>query len=169
MEPLLPAHAGALFAPLRDARLYTYVPEDPPLSLAALTARYAQLAAGCPHAGEVWRNWVMLTADNRPVGTLQASVLADHRALVAYLVLAEHWGQGFGSEGVAWMLDEIAARDGVELAEAFIDTRNHASLRLVERLGFSRRATIANADFFKGHTSDEHVYEKRLIRGQNGQ
>ena len=64
------------------------------------------------------------------------------------------------------MLRETVERDGSELAEAFIDTRNRASLALVQRLGFTLRTTIYNADTFKGSSSDEYVYERRLEPGR---
>lgn len=163
-EPLAEHHAAALFDELGDARLYTYIPEDPPVSPAALAARYARLAAGSPDPVEIWRNWVMFDGA-RPIGTLQASVFADHRAMIAYMVLPRHWRQGYAAEGVRWMLDEVVERDRAETAEAFIDTRNRASLALVQRLGFTLRTTIRNADTFKGSSSDEHVYERRLVPG----
>jgi len=164
MEVLAPAHAPVLLAGLGDPRLYEYIPDDPVLSLTELTARFEHLAAGCQERGEVWRNWVMFAkSDDRVIGTLQASVFANRRATIAYMVLPPYWGQGLAAEGVSWMLCEIAARDHVEWAEAFIDTRNTASLRLVERLGFHRRTTIVAADAFKGSSSDEYVYEKRIV------
>lgn len=164
-EPLAERHASMLFDELRDDRLYTYIPEDPPISVTALAARYARLAAGSPQPDEIWRNWVMFDRGARPIGTLQASIFADHRAMIAYMVLPRYWQQGYGAEGVRWMLGEVIERDGAETAEAFIDTRNRASIALVQCLGFNLRTTIHNADSFKGSSSDEYVYERRLARG----
>jgi hypothetical protein len=48
-------------------------------------------------------------------------------------------------------------RVGVVAAE--IDTRNVASIALVESLGFSRVAFEKGADHFKGSSSDEYRYE----------
>lgn len=58
------------------------------------------------------------------------------------------------------MLRQIADGDHVTRAEAFIDTRNQPSIRLVTRLGFRQVRTIENADHFKGSSSDEVVFEK---------
>ncbi len=41
LEPLTAAHAEELLAPLADPRLYTHVPQDPPVSLAALRERFS--------------------------------------------------------------------------------------------------------------------------------
>ncbi len=165
-EPLAERHAQLLFNELGDARLYRYIPGEPPHSLPALASEYARLAAGAPDTGESWRNWVMFDGD-QVIGTLQASIFSDHRVVIAYLVLPRHWRQGYAAEGVRWMLLETGEHDGVELAEAFIDTRNKASLALVQRLGFTLRTTIYNAATFKGSSSDEHVYERPIGAGRN--
>jgi RimJ/RimL family protein N-acetyltransferase len=161
MEPLAPPHAPLLFTGLADPRLYTYVPEEAPTSLDALARRFEHLAAGCPDHGEVWRNWVMFEGA-APVGMLQASVYADRHAVIAYMLLYPFWGQGLAAEGVSWMLAELAAHDRAIRAEAYIDTHNERSLRLVRRLGFQHRATILDADSFKGRRSNEHVYDRPL-------
>lgn len=168
IEPLAPTHAAALFEDLRDPALYEFIPDEPPPTPGALLQRFAHLAAGPgPErraGGEVWRNWVMVDrADERPVGTLQAT-LYGQRAVIAYAVVRRRWREGFATEGVTWLCGALAAA-GVVRAEAFIDTRNTASIELVERLGFLRTRTIVGAAHFKGHDSDEHVYVKQPLTG----
>jgi RimJ/RimL family protein N-acetyltransferase len=41
---------------------------------------------------------------------------------------------------------------------AEVDTRNLASMRLLDRLGFERGALKKDADSFKGSSSDEYTY-----------
>jgi ribosomal-protein-alanine N-acetyltransferase len=45
-----------------------------------------------------------------------------------------------------------------ETVHAEIDTRNAASIRLVEGLGFERVEIVRDADWFKGAASDEFRY-----------
>lgn len=45
LEPLTAAHAGELFALLRNDALYTFIPQEPPKSLEWLRERYAKLEA----------------------------------------------------------------------------------------------------------------------------
>jgi len=47
-------------------------------------------------------------------------------------------------------------------ARAYVDTRNKASIRLLERLGFERVDATKDADFFKGESSDEYVYHRSI-------
>jgi [ribosomal protein S5]-alanine N-acetyltransferase len=160
IERLVPAHAAVLFEDLCEPALYTFIPDDPPVSVEALAARYERLAAGAPpDRSEAWRNWTMFdAADGRPVGTLQATIYPDGCASIAYLVVVRRWREGFAREGVAWMLDHLVA-NGVTRFDANIDTRNAASIGLVESLGFRRVRTLTAADHFKGAASDEYVYE----------
>lgn len=164
IEPLSPAHAAQLFPLLQDARIYTFLPQDPPSSLAQLAERYRRLETGAPvSSGQEWFNWVAyVRATGVPVATLQATVYPDRRASLAYIGFPSSWGKGLVTEGVAWMIEHLASGRDVSLFEAFIDTRNQRSIDLVRRLGFTLRSTISNADFFKGSDSDEHVFELRL-------
>lgn len=60
------------------------------------------------------------------------------------------------------MLDHVAGAAGMTIAKALVDTRNNASIRLLERLAFSRMRLIENADHFKGARSDEYEYAREL-------
>jgi ribosomal-protein-alanine N-acetyltransferase len=157
LEPVAARHADEMFAQLSDARLYAHVPQDPPVSLAAVRDRYARLSTRrSPDGGELWLNWVTRDrVDGACRGTLQATVRRDASAYIAYEVLPLFWRQGLGREAcarmIAWLIDEL----GVQRFEAEVDSLNVASLRLLEHLGFERTGWRAAADHFKGRSSDE--------------
>lgn len=163
LEPLVVSHAQTLYPLLQDARLYTYIPEDPPASVEALATRYRRLEARrSPDGQEIWLNWAArLTATNDYVGTFQATTEPDQIALLAYMVFPQWQGRGYAREGCTEVLEYLAREHGVRLVVAEIDTRNRASFRLVESLGFARVAERPNADYFKGAVSDEYRYEYR--------
>ncbi len=165
LEPLLPQHAGALFPSLREAALYSYIPQEPPASLAEVEARYRRLAARrSPDGDEVWLNWAArLHATGAYVGTFQATVMAGGTALIAYMVFAAFQRRGLAREGCAAVVAELAGAWGVRTVVAEIDTRNAASVALVESLGFARVATVRGADFFKGASSDEYRYAWHVV------
>jgi ribosomal-protein-alanine N-acetyltransferase len=160
LEPQAERHAEGLFGPLSDARLYTHIPQEPPVSLAALRERLAGLSARrSPHGDELWLNWVLCDArDARSdayIGRVQATVRGDAPAYIAYEVFPAYWHQGYATEAcmrmIRWLIDDLH----IEGFSAEIDSLNTASLRLAERLGFRRVALRANADHFKGRSSDE--------------
>jgi len=161
LEPVQQDHAVLLFAALSDAQLYTLMPEEPPTSLEALEKRYAFLQAGkSPDGKEHWLNWTMF--DRRtgtPVGTFQATVRDDAPSDIAYIVFKAHWRRGIAREAGVGVIEHVFARYPTPLLAANMDTRNVASIKLVESLGFKRAAFIPNADSFKGMSSDEYRYE----------
>ena len=160
LEPIRQDHAVLLFAPLSDAQLYALMPEEPPKSLEALQKRYAFLQAGkSPDGKEHWLNWTTFDRTDTPVGTFQATVRDDTPSDIAYIVFKAHWRQGIASEAGAGVIDHVFTRYLTPMLAANIDTRNVASIKLVERLGLKRVAFIPNADAFKGMASDEYRYE----------
>lgn len=162
LEPLRPAHAALLFPLLADPRLYTYVDDEARATVALLAARFAELAAGAPpEANETWLNWVMRRIDDgAAIGTLQATLVADRRAWIGYLLTPSAWGQGFATEACRWLIDELAQRHGVRDVLASVDARNARSIALLERLGFARVAT--GAAELRGAATIDHRYRLTL-------
>ena len=171
LEPLLPEHATLLLEGLADERLYRFIPTDAPESAEALETRYRKLSSRrSPDSSEVWLNFAMrLREGTTPedgavpratyVGTLEATVVPDRSAYVAYTVFVPFWRQGYAREGCARMLRHLLEDYKVRVVVAEMDTRNAASVSLAEVLGFERVGTTLGADHFKGSVSDEHRYE----------
>ena len=150
LEPQTALHAPAMFEVLGDPAIYTYE-NQPPVSLEALTRRFARLEVRqSPDGSEQWLNWVLRQrSDGELIGYVQATVQADGRALVAYELASHHWGRGLGSEAVQAMLDELAGSEParpvrpvrpVHQALAIFKRANHRSLALLLRLGFAEAA-----------------------------
>ena len=160
LEPLQPDHAARLLVLLQDPRIYRYIPQEPPASHALLMQRYQQLASRLSPAGDqAWLNWaVSLPATAEYIGQLEATVFEDQTAYLAYLFGTAFWGQGYATEACTRIIQLLFDDYGVTQIKAEVDTRNTASLRLLERLGFTRIGYQANADFFKGSSSDEYTY-----------
>ncbi len=76
LDPLSPEHSGEAWEGLRDPRLYSFVPVDPPPDVEALARRFARLASRrSPDGSELWLNWLGREKGNRrAVGTFEATV-----------------------------------------------------------------------------------------------
>jgi [ribosomal protein S5]-alanine N-acetyltransferase len=61
------------------------------------------------------------------------------------------------------MLEHLKSQ-GITIFKAWTDTRNLASHKLLERLGFTKIEEIKNADEFKGSVSHEFVYALEIGR-----
>jgi RimJ/RimL family protein N-acetyltransferase len=157
IEPIRAAHAADLFALLSDPELYRFIPQEPPVSLEWLVARYARLESGTsPDGAEAWLNWaVQLRDSGQWIGVLQATVKADGVAFIAYEIGTDFQRRGYALEGCRAMCEYLLARLGVREVRATIDSENIASQRLLLRLGFSLVGTRKAAEHFKGRVSDE--------------
>jgi [ribosomal protein S5]-alanine N-acetyltransferase len=161
LEPLVVSHAQALYVALQAAELYRFIPRDPPPSPDSLAARYATLVMRhSPDGQELWLNWVLRQRDTGVyVGTVEVTVYPNHSAWLAYQVFPSFWHQGYATEACTCVLAHLVLAYQVSRVVAEIDTRNAASIHLVERLGFTRVAMTPHADHFKGTGSDEYRYE----------
>ena len=161
LSPLTSGHAERMFEGLSDVRGYDYIPDMPPASVAALEERYRRLEGQASGDGrEVWLNWVIGSIDEPTLyGYVQFTISqAEQRAFVAYFVFPRYQRQGIASEAVTAALSSVLTTFQITRIDAQIDTRNAASIALVESLGFVRTRLIEQADEFKGAVSDEYHY-----------
>jgi [ribosomal protein S5]-alanine N-acetyltransferase len=141
LEPLSVAHAEAMFELLSDPTLYRYLDDSPPPDVEHLRQRYARLESReSPDGKQGWLNWVLRKPGDALMGYVQATVLGNGSAWVAYLLGSGHWGHGHASKATAAMLDHLESDYGVSRHFAIVEADNLRSIRLLERLGF-RAAT----------------------------
>ncbi len=137
LEPQVASHAEEMFAVLGDPAIYAYE-NEPPQSLEALRARFTKLESRLsPDGQEHWLNWVIRLPTGELIGYVQATVHADGRAAIAYVLSSPWWGRGLASEAVRAMIGELKARYPVRRLTAVFKRENQRSRRLLERLGFS--------------------------------
>lgn len=92
-------------------------------------------------AGE-FRNWVIVSAEPRPVGMISVHSIESGEASIGYWVAP--WGRGVGAASAALRLviDELRDMSGVTAVTANIAEGNTASLRTVEACGFTVSCTL---------------------------
>ena len=165
LEPLSEEHALHLFASLSDPRIYTFIPQDAPISLLELQSKYRQLESRQSPAGdELWLNWAIQIRDcGRYIGLVEATIREDKTALFAYELNPEYWHRGYATEACLRVIELLFNECEVKEIIAAVDTRNEASYKLLERLSFQRVAILEKVDYFKGWESDEYIY--KLVSG----
>jgi len=128
-----------MFDALRDPQIYSFIPENPPLSTAALRQRYRMLQRGISADGsELWLNWVIrIVSSDRCVGCVQATVHAGRTADFAYVLASAFWGRGIASEACVAAVDFLETEVALRSLYATVSAENHRSLRLLARLGFA--------------------------------
>lgn len=167
LEPLQVDHAELLFSGLSDPSLYSFIPRNPPPSIDDLRERYTRILRGPQdNPGELWLNWAAREkATGQYIGFIETSTLPDDQAYLAYFIFSNAQRNGYAREACEAILRHLAREYRIQSVVAEMDTRNDASRKLVESLGFRRAAEKRDADFFKGNTSHEYRYELRLQSG----
>lgn len=140
LEPLTAAHAAELFPLLADPLIYQFIPDEPPVSIAALAKRYQRLESRRSLDGsQQWLNWAIRRRDDRQcVGYLQATIHPGGMADFAFVLGSLFWGLGLAKEASVLALHTLFAKYGVASVFATADRRNLRSSGLLASLGFVR-------------------------------
>jgi RimJ/RimL family protein N-acetyltransferase len=86
---------------------------------------------------------------------------SEHAAELGYRLRREHWGQGFASEGAAALMNWGFETQTYEKIFASTMTINHASRRVMEKIGMSHAQTFHPdwPDPIPGSEHGEVIYE----------
>ena len=157
LEPQVAGHAEAMFALLSDPGLYRWLDDAPPADVASLRARYQRLETRKSADGrQQWLNWIVRRPGQPPLGYLQATVLEDGSAWVAYLLASAYQGQGIATRATAAMLAHLEEAYGARRLLANVEAENGPSIRLLQRLGF--RAASAEEAARHRPTASERIF-----------
>jgi ribosomal-protein-alanine N-acetyltransferase len=105
--------------------------------------------------------WVLVErSSDEPIGTAGLHAYDSHnrKIEVGYDLSPTRWGQGLMGEALAAILDHAFGALDVHRIEAFAHTMNGPSVRLLERLGFTREGTIRHQYWRHGEWHDHHLY-----------
>mgnify|MGYP003575606013 CR=1 FL=1 len=153
LEPQVAAHSAEMFVVLSDPAIYEFE-NSPPESVPSLAERFARLESRVsPDGAEQWLNWVIRVPSGPLAGYVQATIVRDRTAHIAYELASKFWRQGIGSAAVRGMLNELAVNYGVLSCLATLKERNYRSFSLLESLGFERSGSTK---------SDELVMRKSI-------
>jgi RimJ/RimL family protein N-acetyltransferase len=143
LEPVRASHAREIWPQLDDERMWRYFPSLRPATVADLQRLYEKWERGSRVDGEVWLNWLCRERSQGVlVAGMQATVHTRERiAYLAYAVYPLHQRKGYAREAAQSVIAHVKERCGVERFFAEMDTRNEASYRFAESLGFTRVET----------------------------
>ena len=148
-----------LFALHSDAHVLRYW-DSPPWSERTQAARFVAACRRMAADGSGARLAVDRAGDGTFLGWCGLSRWnPGHRsASLGYCFTAAAWGHGYATEAAGALLRW--AFDALELnrVQAEADTRNTASARVLEKLGFVREGTLREDCVVNGEVSDSWVY-----------
>ena len=133
----LPDDADALFATMSDVEAMRWWSRAPFASVDELRDHFAE-------SDPRWRCWAITRADgqDRAIGFVAAGEKRQGGVSeLGYLLAREAWGAGIAAEAVSAVIDRLFT-EGQRRMFADTDPDNHASNRLLERLGFQREGLL---------------------------
>jgi RimJ/RimL family protein N-acetyltransferase len=159
LRPLVEADVPALFAIYSNPEAMRYWTRGPMTDLAEaaeLLGEIRQLGA----SGTLFEWGIARREDDRVIGTctLHRIDRTHGRAEIGYILLRDVWGLGLAHEALVALLDLAFGPWALHRLEADIDPRNAASIRSVERLGFTLEGHLRERYQVGGELQDSLIY-----------
>lgn len=149
----------AVFAMESDPVAMRYWSRPPMTDLSEAVASVQRAMGFFP--ARVGLRWsIARPADDRMLGHVSLFDFNEQsgRADLGYGLAREHWGQGFMHEALVAVVDYAFGPLGARRLEADTDPENVASMRALERLGFTREGTLRERWVVAGQISDSAVW-----------
>lgn len=159
LRPFADSDADDIFALQSNAHVLRYW-DSPPWVDRASVERFLARCQEMADEGSGTRLVIERRADQVFVGWISLnSWNSDFRsASLGYCLTERAWGHGFATEAaralLRWAFDTL----DLNRVQAEADTRNVASARVLEKLGFVREGTLREDCIVNGEVSDSWVY-----------
>jgi ribosomal-protein-alanine N-acetyltransferase len=158
LRPLTLADAPAFFAYASDPDVARTTTWEPHASLAD-TRAFIRFARNHYAAGEPGPWGLVLRADERVIGTCGLALAAHHcRGELGYALARDCWGQGLATEAAAAVVRYGFEALRLHRVEARCLVDNHASERVMQKLGMTYEGTLRDCNLIKGEFVTLKVY-----------
>ncbi|MGY1549060.1 GNAT family N-acetyltransferase [Streptomyces sp. MN6] len=159
LRPFTDADAAPLYALHSDSHVLRYW-DSPPWTDPARSQRFLSVCRTMAEEGTGARLAVERVSDGVFIGW--CGVIdwnPDFRsASLCYVFDPAAWGHGYATETVRGVLGWAFDTLDLNRVQADVDTRNGASARVLEKLGFVREGTLREDCVVNGDVSDSWVY-----------
>jgi [ribosomal protein S5]-alanine N-acetyltransferase len=159
LRPFTDADTDALFALQSNAAVLRYW-DAPPWSERSRAERFIAVCKQMEQEGRGARLAIDQALNGAFIGwCCLVKWNPDYRsATMGYCLHSAVWGQGFATEAAGSLLHWAFDALDLNRVQAQTDTRNTASSRVLEKLGFVREGTLREDCIVDGEVSDSWVY-----------
>ena len=159
LRPFTEADTDAIFALHSSPRVLRYW-DSPPWKERARAERFIAACKQMEREGSGARVVIERTVGGQFIGWCGlVDWNPDHRsATMGYCLDESAWGQGFATEAADALLQWAFATLDLNRVQSEADTRNTASVRVLEKLGFVREGMLREDCIVNGEVSDSWVY-----------
>jgi RimJ/RimL family protein N-acetyltransferase len=159
LRPFTPADTDAIFAVMGNPRVMVYW-DSPPWTERAQAERFIEASLRMEQEASGARFAIERAADGVVLG--QCGFFrwnpTFRSGAIGYCLAEAAWGQGVATEAIGAMLHWAFETLDLNRVQAELDTRNPASARVLEKLGFEREGTLRQDCIVAGDVSDSWVY-----------
>ncbi len=159
LRPVADADADALFELHSSPHVLRYW-DSPPWTERSRVERFLRTCRALEQEGTGVRLVVERASDGAFLGwcTVQEWNREFRSASLGYCLAEAAWGKGYATEAAAALLTWAFQELDLHRVQAEVDTRNGASARVLEKLGFTREGTLREDCIVNGVVSDSWVY-----------
>src|SRR5687767_14641082 len=143
LRPLVEADAADVFAVFSDPEVMRYWDGAPMATPEAALAYVSEIHQSFRRR-ELFQWGIASRPDDRIIGTCTLLHVshAHERGEIGFALAQAQWGRGLATEAVTTLLSFVFTTLQLHRVEADVDPRNTRSLRLLERLGFTREGLL---------------------------
>ena len=143
---------------INNEKIWNNVRDGLPYPYTMLDAdKYIRMVQAQPHV----QNFAIEVA-GEAVGGVGIVPLTDVERLsaeVGYWLGEDYWGRGITSEAVALLVDYVFRETGIIRLFASVYEYNPASMKVLEKVGFTRQAILRDAAIKNGRVIDMYYYD----------
>lgn len=128
------------------------------------TGLYEPVEVSSRHSLEKWFNgehssswWVVMDIDSNPVGQIVTGPDGGHQ-YIGYIIHPDHRQKGYCTEAVQLMVDYLFLANNIVRIQAESNPENMASIRVLEKAGFTYEGTRRKVIFMHGKHNDSAIY-----------
>jgi ribosomal-protein-alanine N-acetyltransferase len=103
---------------------------------------------------------IELKREHRLIGTISLRLRDENRATAdfGYALNRKYWNHGYATEASRAVVDAAFRQLGLHRVWATCDVRNHASYRVMEKLGMRREGKLQKDVIQRGQWRDSYLY-----------
>jgi RimJ/RimL family protein N-acetyltransferase len=104
------------------------------------------------------RKFFIEKKDGTKIGMVNHFPAPENQLEIGFTLIPTERGKGYGTEAVQIIVDYLFLSRSVPRIQAYTDTRNTTSQKLLEKIGFKKEGTTRKAMFIRGQWRDLHLY-----------
>ena len=101
---------------------------------------------------------IVLKHEDRLIGACGIHGVTEIQARIGYILNRSYWGYGYATEAAKGLVDHLFNELGVHRVYASCDPENHASVRVLEKVGMSLEGRLRENMIIHGEYRDSLIF-----------